>query len=139
MIDWFHKVEELTKIEKKLISRKWLQPLTIFAKHSIGDIWQSFEYVLGSEYALVLNIPKFWRCQGYRGLLKHQKHSWICPFTPEYTWMCLNRLEFLKCLKTFTSYTDPWINHGKLIRACNKNVLYVDSFSLCFRTAQKLA
>ena len=59
------------------------------------NVWQRFEYAPGSEYALVLSIPKFWRCQGYRGLWKCQKHSWICL-------NMFNMLEFLKYLKTFT-------------------------------------
>ena len=33
--------------------------LIIFAKHSIVDVSQGFEYIPGSEYALILNIPVF--------------------------------------------------------------------------------
>ena len=68
-------------------------PLTIFAKRSIVDAWQGFEYTPGSEYALVLDMPDLWIYQGFEyarvthGSEYVLNNSWICPIMPEYAWI----------------------------------------------------
>ena len=39
--------------------------LTILEKSSNLDIWHNSKYALGSTYARVLNIPRFWLCNYY--------------------------------------------------------------------------
>ena len=46
--------------------RKELQLLTVFATHSIVDVWQSSEYASASdlEYTRVLNMSEYtWKCR----------------------------------------------------------------------------
>ena len=56
----FQKVEKAASFccENNYDLWKELQPLTIFAKRFIVDVWQD------SEYALDLNMPAFWIYQG---------------------------------------------------------------------------
>ena len=96
--------------------------LTIFAKHSIVDVWQGFEYIPGSEYAVVLNMPVFWIYQGFEyarvthGFKYVLNNSWICLIMPEYVWICLNSWNAWRLLPI-----QPGTNHEKLIRL-SKNV-----------------
>ena len=39
--------------------------LTILEKSSNLDVWHNSKYALGSTYARVLNIPRFWLCNYY--------------------------------------------------------------------------
>ena len=55
-------------------------------------IYRGFEYASSFEYAGVVNIPKFWICQGYTGF----KYAWIIP---KYVWICLNMLGYLNMLE----------------------------------------
>ena len=80
---------------------------------NIQRLWiaQECEYVSGSEYARVLNIPgfwvclwfwkvrivnipEFWICQGYTGFRIHMNNYWICLNMPDYVWICMNMPEY---------------------------------------------
>ena len=57
-------------------------------------IYRGFEYASSFEYAGVVNIPKFWICQGYTGFRICLNNSRICLNMPDYAWICLNMLEY---------------------------------------------
>ena len=71
-----------------------LQLLTIFAKHSIVDVWKGFEYasVFNFKYIMdtrVLNmvgLRRFWICL---------YNFWTCLNMPKCVWIYLNLTEWL--------------------------------------------
>ena len=48
----------------------------------------------GFEYAMILNIPEFWICQGYAGFTICLNNSWICLNISDYVWISLNIPEY---------------------------------------------
>ena len=53
----FRRMSKIYDIGKKLL-------LTIFAKHSIRNLWETSEYMSGIKYARALKIPRSSICQG---------------------------------------------------------------------------
>ena len=49
--------------------------LTVFEKSSSLDIWQNSKYALGSIYAKVLNISRFWIWSYYKYALSSPKYA----------------------------------------------------------------
>ena len=83
---------------------------SIFTKHFIVDLCQGYEYVSGSKYARVLNIPWLHR------VLDMSEYTWIIP---DYAWLCRNMLDYARiCLNIAKSAWIAFVLHVPIVIPC---------------------
>ena len=84
---------------------------TIFAKYSMADVWQSFEYVSVSEYALVLNNQSYEDAsvtEGYENTRSVPENEYLRLNMPECVLIRLKPSNVWRLLPIHWTLNQPW-------------------------------